>query len=215
MAQSRTKQLLVEGEDDKFAIVGVLQHHVEWPGQRGKWPVLIEAVGSVSEILNANFVRTKLKESDFEVLGFVIDADDEPPSRWNSFRAICHSQFPDLPEKLPTAGLVTEVQFGLRLGFWLMPDCSSSGMLETFLKYLVPPPAEALWKHSEQAFEVARTLGAPCRSVHHDKARIHTWLAWQDPPGEGPGRALVRKTLDPKAASAVAFVAWFKQLYLL
>jgi hypothetical protein len=47
------------------------------------------------------------------------------------------------------------------------------------------------------------------------KAFLYTWLAWQDEPGQHPGAALTRKILDPHAASAVPFVNWFRQLYVL
>jgi hypothetical protein len=215
MAMLRPKQLLVEGQDDKFAVVGLMEHHISWPDKRDEAPVFIDAIGSVSEILNANYIRIKLKESDLEILGFMIDADDEPKSRWDSFRSLCGQAFPNLPAVLPAEGLVIQNEHGLRLGFWLMPDCASSGMLETFLRHLVPNPAEPLWQHAAESFDAAVSLGAACRPVHADKAKIHTWLAWQDPPGDSLGRALTKKTLDPAAPTAAAFVTWFKQLYLL
>ena len=209
------KHLLVEGEDDKFSVVSLMEHHIDWPDDKTKWPVFIDAIGSVSQILKPAFIRTKLKESNLETLGIMIDADDDPMSRWASFRSICSPMFPTMPSDLPVGGLIAQNEFGFRLGFWLMPDCSSAGMLETFLRHLVPTSAEPLWKHSESSFDAASELGAPCCPVHADKARIDTWLAWQDPPGEALGRALTRKTLDPEAATATAFVSWFKQLYLL
>jgi hypothetical protein len=215
MSASQSKQLLVEGQDDKFAIVGLMEHHVEWPDRPHQPPVFIDAVGSVSEILNTNYLRTKLKASDLEILGVLVDADDEPNARWNSFRSICTPLFPDIPATLPSGGLVIQNDSGLRLGFWMMPDCSMAGMLETFLKHLIPLSAEPLWKYSESSFDGACSLGAPCRAVHFDKARIHTWLAWQDPPGESLGRALTRRILDPTAPTAAAFVLWFKELYRL
>ena len=215
MIITRPKQLLVEGQDDKFAVVGLMEHHIPWPDRPAEPPVYIDSVGSVSEILNANFLRTKLKESGLRALGVMIDADVEPKARWDSFRSTCRRTFPDIPDALPSGGLITENALGHRLGLWLMPDCSSSGMLESFLRHLVPEPDAPLWAHAESSFEAARRIGSPCRAVHSDKARIHTWLAWQNPPGESLGRALTRRTLNPSAKTAAAFVAWFKQLYLL
>ena len=215
MASLRPKQLLVEGQDDKFSVVGLMEHHVGWPDRPTEPPVYIESVGSVSEILKASFLRTKLKESGLNALGVMIDADVEPTARWDSFRSTCARTFPDMPDVLPSGGLITQNASGLRLGLWLMPDCSSSGMLESFLRHLVPEPDAPLWAHAESSFEAACRIGSPCRAAHSDKARIHTWLAWQDPPGESLGRALTRKTLDPTVKTATAFVAGFKQLYLL
>ncbi|HVC62297.1 MAG TPA: DUF3226 domain-containing protein [Acetobacteraceae bacterium] len=211
MASLRSKQLLVEGQDDKFSVVGLMEHHVDWPDRPVEPPVYIESVGSVSEILKASFLRTTLKESGLAALGVMIDADVEPKARWDSFRSTCIHAFPGMPDTLPSAGLIAQNASGLRLGLWLMPDCSSSGML---VRHLVPEPDAPLWAHAESSFEAACRIGSPCRAAHSDKARIHTWLAWQDPPGESLGRALTRKTLDPNAkTAAAAFVAWFKQLY--
>ncbi|PPQ26751.1 DUF3226 domain-containing protein [Rhodopila globiformis] len=215
MSSVKSKQLLVEGQDDKFAVVGLMEHYIPWPDKRDDAPVFVDAVGSVTEILSATYLRTKLKESSLQILGIMLDADDAPASRWESFRAICRPMFPTFPAELPPGGLIIENAGGIRLGFWLMPDCSSSGMLESFLRHLVPVPAEPLWQHARTSFDAARSLGAACRVVHSDKARVHTWLAWQDPPGESLGRALTRKTLDPKAPAAAAFVSWFKRLYRL
>ena len=213
MAASKEKQLLVEGQDDKFSVVSLMEHHVRWPNDSSGWPVFVDPVGSVSEILNATYLRTKLKESGLKTLGIMIDADDQPADRWKSVRTTCLPIFPDMPETLPLTGLITQNDSGLRLGFWLMPDCSSAGMIESFLRHLVPNTAEPLWMHAEKSFGSASLLGAPCRGVHADKAKIHTWLAWQDPPGESLGRALTRKSLDPNASATTDFVAWFKNLY--
>ena len=207
----RPKQLLVEGEDDKFAVIGLMQYHVPWVPP----PVYIESTNGFTNLLEGTFLLTKLKESGLETLGIVVDADDNPVGRWNKFQSIFQPVIPGLPSVMPGDGLIVTTAQEIRVGLWMMPDCGSSGMLETFLQYLVPDLAAALWQHAEASFQTACSLGAPCRSAHHDKARIHTWLAWQDPPGESLGRALTRKTLDPTAPTAAAFVAWFRSLFLL
>ena len=94
-----------------------------------------------------------------------------------------------------------------------MPDNVSKGGLETFLKFLVPNEAESTWKHAAESVGMARTLGAPCRECHLTKAELYTWLAWQDPPGYSPGRALTKKVLDPRSSHAKMFVSWFRELY--
>lgn len=177
MSPSKSKQLLVEGQDDKFSVVSLMEPHVHWPNEPRGWPVFVDAVGSVSEILNPTYVRTKLKESGLEALGIMIDADNEPAARWNSFRSICLPMFPGIPIELPTRGLVAQNGSGVRLGLWLMPDCSSSGMLETFLRHLVPDPAQPLWKHAELSFDTAGSLGAPVETCMLTKRKsTHGWL---------------------------------------
>jgi hypothetical protein len=210
---NKSKQLLVEGVDDLLAVVGLMEHHVPWPRDKHKAPVWINAVGSVDEIFDPTYLSTKLKESGLEVLGIMVDADDQPGGRWATLCTLCRHAVPTLPKNLPPEGLIVDCTSGLRLGFWMMPDCSSDGMLETFLRHLVPTSSDAVWTHAQKSSVHARTLGAPYRDAHSDKAYIHTWLGWQDPPGERLGIALTRKILDANASTATPFVKWFKALY--
>jgi len=118
-----------------------------------------------------------------------------------------------MPAALPPGGLIVDNDDGKRLGVWIMPDNTSAGSLETFLRYLVPDPAEPLWKSAVDAVTKAKELGCPCRDTHLAKAHLYTWLAWQDPPNQNPGHALAQKVLDPHNEQANAFVEWFRQLY--
>jgi hypothetical protein len=215
MPAQKSKQLLVEGVDDLLSVVGLMEHHVPWPRDKNRAPVFIENAGSVDQILDATYMSTKLKESGLEILGIMVDADDQPARRWASFCNVCKYAAPLLPAEIPKSGLIIDCPIGLRLGFWMMPDCSSDGMLETFLRHLIPAADEPLWAHAQHSSTHARALGASYRDAHIHKTQIHTWLAWQDPPGERLGMALTRRILDPHAHMAAAFVSWFKELYKL
>lgn len=95
-----------------------------------------------------------------------------------------------------------------------MPDNRQRGMLETFLQYLIPPEATALWQHSSEVTQDARVgQGAPYREVHYDKARMHTWLAWQDPPGLNFGDAIKEQCLRPDVPLAKLFMGWVWRLF--
>lgn len=94
-----------------------------------------------------------------------------------------------------------------------MPDNQSRGMIETFLRFLVPTASADLWSYALEAMLAARSRGATWRDGHADKAAMHTWLAWQDPPGQSFGNALLTKCLDPNSKLAAAFVQWFRRLY--
>jgi hypothetical protein len=61
----------------------------------------------------------------------------------------------------------------------------------------------------------ARKSGAPDKDAHLDKARIHTWLAWQDPPGRQLHQAIMERILAPESENAQPFIRWFKELYML
>lgn len=102
---------------------------------------------------------------------------------------------------------------GRRFGAWLMPDNQAVGMMETFLKHLRPGLNGDLHEHTRNAMRTARGLGAPWKELHADKAEIHTWLAWQDPPGQQLHGALMRSMLDATSENARPFIAWFRNLY--
>jgi len=213
MAARRLK-LIVEGEEDKFAIIELMGHHTEWPDDKRSAPVWIEVGGSYSEILAEGFITAKVRESGTEILGIVLDADQDFDGRWQRIRTICAEIFNVVPETIDGRGLILqEEDTGPRLGFWIMPDNHSHGMLETFLQELVRKDDGSLLDYTEAVVMEARTLGATWKDTHSDKARIHSLLAWLDPPGQALGRAITSRTLDPAAESGRPFIDWFLKLY--
>jgi hypothetical protein len=175
--------------------------------------VEIKRAGSADELLDAVFLSAEIKQSGLRALGLMLDADDNCGGRWRNARGFFQRNFTDVPIDLPGDGLVLENNEGLRCGLWIMPDNSSTGMLETFCAHLVPSNSLELWTYAEQAFNEARDRGARWRDCHRAKVQMHTWLAWQDPPGERIGTAISRRILDPHSPGAQAFVRWFKRLY--
>ena len=207
------KQLLVEGREDQYAVSGLMGRHVRWGNTATEWPVLIEAVGSVDELLADSVIPVYLKQSGLKALGILIDADDCLAGRWERLSQLCSQNYPGFPQSPAQQGIILQNPPLPRLGIWIMPDNQQAGMLETFLKYLVPTTGKATWEYAQQSAEQARSLGAPFKNIHQDKAHIHTWLAWQDPPGKPLGEALKNKCLDPQSPYASAFVDWFVRLY--
>ena len=210
----RANRMIVEGEDDKFAIIELMGHHTDWPDDKTKAPVWLEAVGDAGGILADGYITAKLQESGTSILGIVFDADEQFASRWSRIKQICDSLFDDVPPTMPNSGLILANQnAGTKLGVWIMPDNNQHGMIETFLQGLIeisnPPPVT----YAKSVVAEARNLNAPYRDAHIVKAEIHSWLAWQDPPGQPLGRAITTFTLNPHAASAKPFVEWFLDLY--
>lgn len=195
MPNTNPKQLVVESPEDLHVIVGLMQHHTDWPNNAN--PVNIEYAGNCHELLKRDFLSAKLKQSGLSALGIVVDADEVFEERWQSMRESLLSFGYDTPEEFPKGGLIAEQQGFARCGVWIMPDNARNGMLETFCEMLIPVDKEASWEYAAEAVSTARERGAPWREVHEDKARIHTWLAWQAPPGERLGIAM-RKNVRPK-----------------
>jgi len=206
--------LVVEGNDDRHSVVGLMQHRIQWSSDPKEWPVYIEVGKSVTEILQTGYLSTEMKASNVRILGVILDADDaQADGRYQRIQQLMTNLFPTLPSEVPKEGLITENLEGKRFGVWLMPDNQSGGSLETFLRYLVPDEQEPLWQHACDSVVIARKNGAACRESHCDKANLYTWLAWQEPPGQSPGLALTQKILDPQSPHADPFVEWFKELY--
>lgn len=214
MAKPYSKRLLVEGEDDTRVIPVLMQANgVSWGNTADTWPVHIKPSNGFGSMVRQGYIETELKASGLEVLGVIADANDDAGQRWRSLRDRCPVSFPELPDDLPATGLIQGSESGLRLGVWLMPDNQSRGMMETFLTYLVPHEKNRVLEYAESARDEAQSLGAPYKDVHADKAKIHTWLAWQDPPGRPLRNAVMERLLDPCSPHAAAFVRWFRSLF--
>jgi hypothetical protein len=215
MSALHPKVLLVEGDEDKRVIPYLMEANgVRWGERKDPKAVYIEAYGGVEKLLEPAQIETQLKASGLEALGVLIDADEDPVSRWQAVRHRALKRFPGLPPDLPATGLV-HAEDGLRFGVWIMPDNQRRGMLETFLTFLRPADNPALNAHALEACRAAKTLAAPYKDAHADKAHLHTWLAFQDPPGRQLHQAVLERLLDPSSPHAAPFLAWFKALFAL
>jgi hypothetical protein len=213
LARRPTKLLLVEGHDDLISVVELMSAHIDWPEDKSDAPVQIKNCGGLNNLLDRDLISTSLKTPGLETIGILLDADDSGEARWASVKSYLSETIHDLPAALPPAGLIFQGANGLRVGVWIMPDNVRPGSLETFLSFLVPDAAQALWNLAKTSVSAAENLAMPCRDSHIGKAQLYTFLAWQDPPGQLSGRALTRKVLEPKSPSSGPFVEWFRGLY--
>ena len=207
-------KLLVEGPEDRLVLSYLLDSHVVWGDNKEEWLADIQAYEGVDTLLSEGEIETQLKAARLEAIGIIVDANNDLAGRWQTIRTRCLSAFPNLPEEFPDAGLLAVNDDSLRLGVWIMPNNRLSGMLETFLAYLVQEPDnDALWTLALETVETAIHLGAGVRRTHEDKARIHTWLALQDPPGRRLELAILDRILNPNLDNAQPFVDWFIELF--
>ena len=115
-------QLVVEGQEDLYAVVELLRPHIGWPDSSAGAPVYINVGGGVQEILKPAYLNVLLKSRQIHVLGVILDGNSTPSGRYQRFRDICRSQFPSVPPEAPPEGLVVENTEEKRLGLWIMPD---------------------------------------------------------------------------------------------
>ena len=212
MSRRRNKLLLVEGAKDKRVIPYLMEKNgVDWP--RGGEPVSIEIIGSNK--LAKSDAAAFYKQPELEKLGIILDADSDAEATWRNIAELFGTHVPEFPRDVVVDGFISKpTQENIRFGVWIMPDNRSRGMLETFLHFLVRNEHDQLWQHACDATDKAsENFAAPYKPVHVDKARIHTYLAWQDEPGAQLHEAVNYAILDPLSPYCQPFVTWFKTLF--
>lgn len=201
--------LLVEGVDDEHVMKHICGNH--------GIPHLdeIKEHGGVSKLLESVPVRIKASEEG-DVVGIVIDADTDMHGRWQSIRDRIATMGYDAPDAPAPEGTIVDAPEGTllpRLGVWVMPDNRTDGILENFLRFLVPQPS-VLLDHVENSVadipDRERRFRLP---EDKPKAVIHTWLAWQQEPGKPFGTAITERFLDPNVAEARVIASWLRRLF--
>ena len=219
MARIQQNYMVTEDSDLQFVVAELMKSHIKnWGKDKNDWLVQIKTAGGVDDTLNHEVLFQELKESGLKTLGIVVDADDSCQAKWEGIKEFCRKAKAPIPQACPPNGLIVDKIIGesgveARFGVWIMPNNNSDGMLESFCHGMIPAGNEKLLEYAVGCIDKAKTLGAPYKTVHHNKALMHTWLAWQDPPGERMGRAIAKKILKPDAPGAKLFVDWFRKLY--
>ena len=213
------RKLFVEGATELRTIPELMEANGfpwEQAGDTGvrEFLVAIEDMGGEDNLLDRKKLMIRLKDPTTKHFGIILDADHDAGKKWDKLRPTCAGFFKDLPNDFPATGLIATNDRDQRLGVWIMPDNKSHGILETFLTFLVPDhETNPLRKFASEACGTATERGANFKPAHRDKAEIHTWLAWQDEPGQQLHAAVQQRILDPTSEYAAPFVRWFRELY--
>ena len=230
MSSNAGRVVLVEGMGDLHAIAGFFQSlqltslhdrhsrnplRLVWNENGSRLNIVsADSVQNVNRELKTLHVLEKDGISDCKALALVVDADANPADRWRSvettLRAIGHN-----PPKAPApTGTILESDTALipRIGVWIMPDNRQAGMLETFLGMCVPQgSANPIWQRAlaqTDAVKAEIAESSRFKDAHLDKARIHSYLAWNDPPGIPLGQAVLKRILAPESEQASIFLRW-------
>ena len=203
-------RLLVEGKNDQHVIWNLADR------LKLKETFDVEAKDSYPQLIEA--LPTLLKSTNtLKRVGVVVDADENGEAHWRAIRTILGKSgyYSSLPETLPQEGLICQPddEEQLIVGVWIMPDNRVNGMMEDFVVCMIPEgdrlldEADATLKHLEEN-KLNRY-----KPVHHAKARIHTWLAWQDEPGMPMGTAITCRVLSADKELCGRFVSWLCKLF--
>ena len=215
MARANPNKLLVEGDDEKSVIPYFVDEYVVWGDRPDDWVVQVDEFDGVEKLLKPGVIEAESKTPGLKALGILIDANDQFTSRWSRVRERCLKIAADFPETLLPGGLIHQTADGLRLGVWIMPDNQSRGMLETFLSSLIVPAHASLWAFAQESCAQSRSHGAPYVDPHREKANIHTYLAWLDPPGRSLHVSVLARALNARLPLGEEFAKWFIDLYQL
>ena len=200
--------LMVEGSDDEHVLRSIC-------AMRGLPVPEIRQLGGVGGVLPAIPQQLQLSTGeDDDIVGIIVDADINREARW---QAVCDRLNQAGYEGLPTAPdtngtIIPSPDDSLlpRTGVWIWPDNGKPGILEDFLRGLVPA-GDGLMPIAARA---VNSLEEKRFSVNDQpKAVMHTWLAWQSDPGRPYGTAITAGFLDSNLPQADALVSWIQTLF--
>jgi hypothetical protein len=202
-----SRQLLVEGSDDKWAVINLMAKHGYNFDHNDS--VYIRECQGVSRLLE--LIPEVYKQSDLSSLGIIVDSDDFPVHRWTSIRNRLTSLGLEVPVELPPSGSIV-ADGNRKVGVWLMPNNEARGMLEDFLAYLVPDNDE-VWAFADESTTKAQSLSSKLLFKDLPKAKMHTWLAWQKEPGKPIGTAISAGFLSGNSCEVDTSRNWFTDVF--
>ena len=95
-----------------------------------------------------------------------------------------------------------------------MPDNNNNGMIEDFIRFLIPDDDKLSNKATKILDEIENEKSNKYNLIHKPKAFIHTWLAWQESPGTPLGKAITTRYLTIENREiADKFIEWVSKLY--
>lgn len=196
--------LLVEGPYDKHVVRHIRARNAPMPAFD------IKDKGSVGEVLSA--ISTEVKVSGREAVGIMVDANDNPVSRWQAVAYKVMEVGVVLPASpCPSGTIAGQIPNfpRLRLGVWLMPDNVSSGELEHFIAGMIPKEDPVWPLASEYIGQITEPAFKPKK---RKRAEVHAWLAAREEPRR-MGLAIKARDLEIDTAVCSKFVTWLWSLF--
>ena len=168
--------LLVEGIDD-FHVIHSLCNKFSIPvrNHENKTEGIFSVVDckGIEGVLEQIPLRFK-QSTGIKKIAVIVDADVEIKSRWESLKNIFSKLGFKIPNSIPSNGLVIMDENGIRIGIWIMPNNNLGGMIEDFIKFLIPDDDKILPLIISQLeiFEEAKIN--KYKLTHKSKALVHS-----------------------------------------
>ena len=199
------KKLLVEGNDDQ---------HVIWAlCDKFNIPEVFDVIdcGGIESLFGS--IPIRFKQTGVETIGIIIDADIDLNNRWMDINNLFSNQGFKMPEKLPSDGLVLS-EGNVKIGVWIMPNNNANGMIEDFVSFLVPENDELLPIVDATLNEIENKELNKYSIIHKSKARIHSWLSWQEEPGTPMGLSITKRYLTIDHVSCKQLINWLQKVFI-
>lgn len=212
---THTHVLLVEGQDDRHVIYQLIDRCTRC-AEMPHFGVIDKS--SFSELLGS--ISGEINAPGREVVGIMVDANDDPQKRWNEVQgkleAVLHkppcemskkdiaSQYLRKPE-----GLI--LKSNPRIGVWMMPDNDSSGELEDFVMQMIPR-RDTVWPLSRNYISDIPDGHRKFDAGKVQKAELFAWLATRKEPGR-MGAAIGAGDLSVDGPLAKKFLKWLSDLF--
>lgn len=203
--------LLVEGPNDRGVIQGLMErHHVD------QMFTFVIAAG-IENLLQQLDLYLK-NAAAYGVIGMVVDADTDADSRWQQLRDRLMKTGRYACKKMPLndGGMIIEAEeqeLDAKVGIWIMPDNKYRGTLENFLLQMVPDGDGLMNEVERELAHLEEVNLRRYRDIDKNKAKVHTYLAWENKPGTSLKTAIASRVLDPDADIAKLFIMWLRRLY--
>jgi hypothetical protein len=220
------QRLLVEGDNDIHVITHLLMtmKHKPFRGYEDTDVYKNEFVVNAGGKSKAKeLIPSILDVPDLQHFGIILDADESAENTWISIRNILKTngfEESELPKKLSPKGILIQQKGKPTIGIWIMPDNlmpinkGEIAYLEHFYEQIIHPEDKFLTKAHSIIEEIAVDKDCNFALKDKQKAKIHTWLAWQTEPGNSMGISLKKKSFfDLKSAAVLNFTDWLESAF--
>jgi hypothetical protein len=201
------KKLLVEGITDFHVFSNLfLKHDV-----KHNFDIINDENYQGSGIYDS--LSVWLKTENIDTIGIVVDADENADSKRDKIADILEKQGYVLNQKLDSTAIILKNELQPTIGIWVMPDNKNTGILEDFVEKLIPVN-DALLPFVNQTLDniEAKSL-QQYKEKDKPKARMATWLAWQENPGDPIGVGINKQLFDTNHEYCQNFLTWIKDLF--
>ena len=201
--------LLVEGESDLHVVLH-LRSRIEQEEGSGTMPdFCIEDKGGIDPLLDS--IVNEIRAPDRRAVGIVLDADEDPPKRWEAIaNRLGEAGIGEVEAPVPGGMCMPESRRLPRVGVWLMPDNGSPGELEDFVQTMLPK-GDPVWPSAEAYIDgIAEEHRKFRKKVL--RAKVHAWTATRKQPGR-MGAAIREGDLEIDGALVGKFADWLRQVF--